>query len=75
MTIAEETIQLIESLPADKAAALVEYARYLAEKSDEEEWERKFNDPKYFSKLKARLAEVDQEIAQGQSEPLDLRRL
>ena len=75
MSVAEETIQLVKSLSPEKAAALLDYARYLAEKADEEEWERKFSAAKYRPKLQKRLAEVDREIAQGQSEPMDLERL
>ena len=45
------------------------------EKADEEEWERKFADPRYRPKLRALMEEVEREIAAGQTEPLDLERL
>jgi hypothetical protein len=52
---AEEAVRLIEALPEEKARALLEFARYLAEKADEEEWERKFSDPSYRPKLTAMM--------------------
>src|ERR1041385_1232776 len=73
--LAEEVARLVNMLPEDKAQALLEYARYLAEKADEEECERKFADPKCRPKLSALMGEVEREIAAGQSEPLDLERL
>ena len=73
--LAEEAARLVDMLPEDKAKALLEYARYLADKADEEEWERKFADPKYRPKLMAMMEEVEREIAAGQSEPLDPNRL
>lgn len=69
--LAEEAVRLIEALPEDKARALLEFARYPAEKSDEEEWERKFADPRYRPRLTAMMEEVEQEIAAGRTTPLD----
>jgi hypothetical protein len=72
--IAQEAAELVNSLPPEKAQALIEYARYLAEKADEEEWERKFSDPKYAPKLKSMMAEADEEIAAGRVLPLDFKK-
>lgn len=69
--IAEETMKLVETLPSDKAQALLEFARYLVERADEEEWERKFNDPKYRPKFNAFLEEAEREIREGKTEPLE----
>jgi hypothetical protein len=73
--LAEEAARLVDMLPEDKAQALLEYARYLVDKADEEAWEQRFSDPKYRPKLSALMAEVEQEIAAGQSEPLNPKRL
>ncbi len=73
--LAEEAARLVEMLPEDKAQALLEYARYLVEKADEEEWERKFTDPRYRPKLTGLMEEVEREIAAGQAEPLDAEHL
>jgi hypothetical protein len=73
--LAEEAARIVEMLPEDKAQALLEYARYLIEKADEEAWERRFTDPKYSPKLTAMMQEVEQEIAAGQTEQLDPNRL
>lgn len=69
--VAKETARIAESLPADKAQALLDYANYLAERAEEAEWNRRFGDPKYQPKLKAKLAEVKTRIAAGGFEPLD----
>ena len=74
-TVVKETVRIVESLPADKAEALLDYAMYLAERADEAEWDRRFSDPKYDAKFSALLAEVEEEIAAGRTEPLDLDRL
>lgn len=50
--LAQETAQILENLPPDKAQALLEYARYMAEKGDKEQWDRRSSDPKYAAKLK-----------------------
>ena len=68
--IGEETARLVEMLPHDKAKALLDYARYLVEKTDEEEWERRFSDPRYAPRLTALMAEVERDIAAGLDEPL-----
>jgi hypothetical protein len=70
--LTEEAVRLIETLPEDKARALLEFARYLAEKADEEAWERKFADPRYRPRLAAVMEEVEQEIAAGRTTALDL---
>ena len=73
--LTKETLSLMDALPADKAQALLEYARYLIEKADEEAWDRKFADPKYRPKLQAMMEEAEREIAAGKTEPLDPRRM
>jgi hypothetical protein len=73
--LVEEAARLVAMLPEDKAQALLEYARYLVDKADEEEWERRFSDAKYRPKFSATLQEVESEIAAGQTEPLDPTRL
>jgi hypothetical protein len=73
--LAQEVARLVESLPVEKAQALIEYARYLSEKADEEEWDRKFSDRRYAPKLKKVMAKVEREIRAGKSEPLNLDRL
>ena len=69
--IVKETAHIAESLPADKAEALLDYAKYLAERAEEGEWDRRFSDRKYLPKLKAKLAEVKERIAAGEFAPLD----
>jgi hypothetical protein len=73
--LAQEAARLVEALPREKAQALIEYARYLAEKADDEEWDRKFSDPRYAPKLKKLMARVEREIRTGATEPLAIDRL
>ena len=74
-TLAKETARLVESLPPDKAEAVLDYARYLAEKADDAEWERLFASPKHRRKFKALINRVDREIAKDQTQEFDFRRL
>ena len=69
--IVQETAHIAESLPAEQAAALLDYAKYLAERAEEAEWDRRLGDRKYLPKLKAKLAEVKKKIAAGEFSPLD----
>lgn len=76
--LAQEAARLVMALPPDKAVALLEYARYLTEKSDTsdtEEWHRRLTDPRYAPKMKALFSDVEQEIASGMGEPMDPGRL
>ena len=74
-TTLKETAHIAESLPADKAESLLDYAKYLAERAEEAEWDRRFSDPKYDAKFNALLSEVEVEIAAGRTEPFHLDRL
>ncbi len=76
MTIlAKEAARMVDDLPFEKAKAVVEYARYLAEKAEDEAWERRFTAAKHTNKFKAFLKTVDRQIAGGKAKLLDLRRL
>lgn len=62
--VTSETVRIVEKLPEDKALALLEYARYLAERVDEEAWQRRFRDKNYAPKLKSA---ADQALAEHRS--------
>jgi len=70
-TLAEEAARIVESLPVEKARAVVDYARSLADTLDAEEWDKRFSDPKYSKKLNAAAAEALAELRAGQTQPLD----
>lgn len=70
-TLADEVAKLVQTLPVDKAQAVIDYARSLAEKADDELWERRSNDPKYAPKLKAMADEALAEFRSGATQPLD----
>lgn len=70
-TLAEEAASIVDRLPPDKAQALIEYARYLGEKVDAEQWERRFSDPRYAVKLNEMAEGALAEFRAGQTQPLE----
>jgi hypothetical protein len=74
-TAAREAAQIVDALPPEKAQAVIAFARFLAEQTDEDEWNSRLSSAKHAAKLKARLSEVDRAIAAGKAEPLDTKRL
>ena len=74
-TAAREAAKLIDALPPDKAGAVLQFARFLAEQADEDEWNSRLSSARHAPKLKARLEEVDRAIAAGKAAPLDAKRL
>lgn len=69
--LAKEAAEIVEALPREKAEAVLEFARYLADKTDEEEWDRQFDDPKYRPRFDAFVKQAQAEIASGKTGPLD----
>jgi len=74
-SLAKEAARLVESLPTEKAQALIEFARYRADRAEEEAWDRKFGDPRHAPELKALMAQVESDIAAGKTDLLDPQRL
>ncbi len=70
-TFAEEAARIVELLPAEKARAVVDYARSLADSLDAEEWNKKFSDSKHAIKLNAAAADALAEFRAGETQPLD----
>jgi hypothetical protein len=71
MSKTEEIIQVCNALPEDKQAELVDFARFLLARQDDEAWERRLSDPQRRPRLDAFLRES---AAEG-DEPLDPSRL
>ena len=69
--LATEAADIIESLPPKYAEALLEYANYLADKADEEEWDRRLNEAHARPKFEAFIEQARADIAAGKSTPLD----
>ncbi len=80
-----EISKISESLPAKKAAELLQFARKLAasakpkrkvaELDGDAEWERIINSPRSRPKLRAKIKEIEKAIAEGKTEPMDFSRL
>jgi hypothetical protein len=71
MSVAEEIIEVCKVLPDDKQAELVDFARFLLARQDDEAWERRLADPK----PRPRLEDFLRESAAEGDEPLDPSRL
>lgn len=69
--VARKMATLARSFPPDKAKELLEYARYLDGKADEERGDHLFSDPKYRSMLQKDAARALKDHRAGLSRPLD----
>jgi len=70
-TATEEIIQVCEALPPDKQSEVIDFARFLLARQDDERWEQVLAAPQTRPRLDAFLRES---AAEG-DEPLDPRRL
>ena len=70
-TATEEIIQVCEALPPEKQSEVIDFARFLLAREDDERWERMIAESKPRPRLDAFLRES---AAEG-DEPLDLERL
>ena len=68
---AEEIIQVCQALPADKQAELVDFARFLLARQEDQAWESRIDSTERCPRLEAFIRES---AAEG-DEPLDLKRL
>lgn len=73
--ITKETAEILESLPAGKAKALLEYARYLSEKTGEEAWDRSFSAARHSRKFRALGSKALAELRSGKTRVLDPDRM
>ncbi|MGD0464594.1 MAG: DUF2281 domain-containing protein [Tepidisphaeraceae bacterium] len=71
MSLTEEIIEVCKVLPDDKQAELVDFARFLLARQDDEAWERQIAD----SRPRPRLESFLRESAAEGDEPLDPSRL
>jgi len=70
-TATEEIIQVCEALPPDKQSEVIDFARFLLARQDDERWEQLLAAPQTRPRLDAFLR---QSAAEG-DQPLDPRRL
>jgi hypothetical protein len=75
MTTAQRTAKIVKALPPEKAEAVLDYAQYLAGKTDEQAWDRSFRRARKSPRFRKLLAEVEQDIQQGRTQPLNLDQL
>ena len=67
----EEFVRICEALPEDRQAEVADFARFLLNRLDDDQWERILADPRPRPKLEAFLLDAEQ----GISVPLDHSRL
>jgi hypothetical protein len=75
MTAVQELNELCAQLPAEKTATLLEFARFLAEKADDNRWDQRLEAAADSPKFRALVASADEAIARGEAEPLDIDKL
>ena len=68
----QELISIVEELPEEKAREVVDFARFLKERSGDGAWERIISDTRPRPKLEAFVADA---LREGTSEPLDVDKL
>ena len=73
--IAEEAAALLDSLSEEKAREVLDFARYLVERADEEAWEKSFSDPRNAKKLREAGEQALRDLREGRTEPLDPEKL
>ena len=71
MSVAEETAAIVAGLPGDKARSVLYFARFLAEEAEDQAWEKSLAAAAKLPRFQERLAQVDRDIENGQSTPLD----
>jgi hypothetical protein len=71
MSLTEEIIEVCNVLPEDKQAELVDFARFLLTRQDDEAWERSIG----HAQPRPRLESFLRESAAEGDEPLDPKRL
>lgn len=69
--LAKETAAVVENLPDEKAQEVLDFAHYLAEKADEEAWDRQFSDPRYEKKLREAGEAALRDLKEGRTTSLD----
>jgi hypothetical protein len=75
MSVAEETANIVSALPLDKARAVLDFARFLADQADERAWDERLAGAGDSARFRERVAEANREITQGKSSPLDANQL
>jgi hypothetical protein len=69
---AQELIGIVDGLSEEKARAVVDFAHFLQQQSDDREWERIIAERRTYPKLEQFAAAS---LREGLAEPLDLSKL
>jgi hypothetical protein len=75
MSVAEETAAVVEQLAPEQARSVLEFARFLAERQADNQWEQRLSTAHELPKFRNFIAEAERELAAGRSEPMDLDKL
>lgn len=71
-SISDELVSIVNKLPEEQARELVDFARFLEQRTSDAEWERIINDEQPRPKLNAFVAAA---MREGPAEPLDPSKL
>jgi vancomycin permeability regulator SanA len=63
MSVAEETFSVVKQLPPDQARTVLDFARYLADKYADAEWEKRLDTAHTLPKFRFFIADAEREIA------------
>lgn len=70
--VAQELIEIVDGLSADKAREVVDFARFLQQQAGDREWERIVSEKCTYPKLDKFVADA---LREGPAEPLDPAKL
>ena len=70
--VCKELVKIMDALPEERAREVVDFARFLQQRTGDLEWERIANDPRSRPKLDAF---VEAALREGSAEPLDPSKL
>jgi len=70
--VSRELMEIVDTLPAEKARAVVDFARFLQQQAGDREWERIIADARPRPKFDQFVADA---LREGKSEPLDTDKL
>ena len=73
--IAQRTVELLRTLPPQRAQAALDFVEHLAQKTADEQWEKRLDSAADSPRFRAMAEQIERDIADGQDETMDVERL
>ena len=70
MSVVDEIGQLLAQLPPEKGEAVLQFARFLSEQTNDAAWDRSLDAVTTSEAFRQELADVEREIAEGKATPM-----